>query len=150
MHNAANRMRRVIRALSKFYHLKHDAMQGRIKEFSADFNPELEYWEGEADLDEPYYRYVAAMSEGIDELLAELKIKLSPVPPGVPGEAGHETLMAGAHMLKWDIEVEDAESGQYIGKLEFALYHRHDRFAVPGPAQISYLKARGGRTMMVG
>lgn len=150
MHNATDRMRNVIKALSKFYHLRHQELQNTSTSFGDAFDPEVEYWEDEGSVDEPYFAYVDALSEGIEELLAELKVSLDPIPPGRPQDTNHETLMAGAHMLKWDIEVNDAESGQFVGRLEFALYHRHDRFSVPGPAQITYLKSRGGQTMMVG
>lgn len=150
MHNATNRMRRVIKGLSHFYHLKHQELQGDERAYAKSFDPEVEYWEDEGSIDEPYFRYIADMSDGIEELLAEMGVTLDPVPPGLASEAKHETLMAGAHMLKWDIEVHDADSGQFVGRLEFALYHRHDRFSVPGPAQISYIKSRGGQTMMVG
>lgn len=150
MHNATDRMRKVIKGLSRFYHLKYQQLQGDEGRYSGDFNPDAEYWEDEGSVDQPYLSYINDLSEGIDELLAEMGVTLDPVPPGLASEVKHETLMAGAHMLKWDIEVHDADSGQFIGRLEWALYHRHDRFSVPGPAQISYIKSRGGRTMMVG
>ena len=61
-----------------------------------------------------------------------------------------DTLIGGARLLKRKIAGHDAKTGEYLGRFEWALYHRHDRFAVPGPAQITYLQARPGKTIMVG
>ncbi len=148
MHNSTDRMRRVIRGLSKFYEEKHYRMQGREHAFKEMFDPTVSEYSDE-DPDHAYYAYIKELSQGVDQVLEELGVKLDPIPPGKPEDGSDETLMAGARMLKWDIEVLDRETGQYVGRLEWGMYHRHDRFAIPGPPQITYLKARAGNTMIV-
>lgn len=148
MHNSTDRMRRVIRGLTKFYEQKHAALQGQQHKFADQFDPEIgEY--SEEDPDEAYYGYIEELSRGLDAVLEELNVKLDPVPPGDPEDATDETLMAGARMIKWNVEVLDRETGQFVGRLEWGMYHRHDRFSIPGPPQITYLKARAGNTMIV-
>ncbi len=148
MHNSTDRMRRVIRGLTKFYEEKHYAMQGREHEFSHAFDPDISEYSDE-DPDHAYYAYIEELSKGVDAVLEELGVELDPLPPGSPDEVTDETLMAGARILKWDIEVRDRETGQFVGRLEWGMYHRHDRFAIPGPPQVTYLKARAGNTMIV-
>lgn len=149
MHNSTDRMRKIIRGLTRFYEGKHQQMQGREREYKERFDPDVAEY-SDQDPDGPYYDYIEELSEGIDELLEELGIELDPIPPGTPEEASDELLTAGTRMLKWNVEVYDSEQGEFVGRLEWGMYHRHDRFAVPGPAQITYLKARGGNTMIVG
>lgn len=148
MHNSTDRMRKVIAALSRFYHHRFEQMKARVGEFEGQFDPEISEY-SDQDPDGAYYAYIEAMSQGVEEVLSELGVRLDPVPPGDPSEGSDELLMAGARLLKWDIKVYDASSGEFVGLLEWAMYHRHDRFAIPGPAQITYLKARGGNTMIV-
>lgn len=148
MHNSTDRMRKVIRALTRFYEEKHHKMKGREREFAAEFDPDVSEY-ADVDPDEAYYSYIDEMSKGVELVLEELGVELDPVPPGDPAEASDETLMAGARIVKWNIDVHDRESGQFVGRFEWGMYHRHDRFAIPGPPQITYLKARGGNTMIV-
>ncbi len=148
MHNSTDRMRKVIRALTRFYEEKHHAMQGREREFAEDFDPDISEY-AEEDPDGAYYDYIEELSRGVDQVLEELGVELEPKPPGEPEDASDETLMAGARILKWNIDVVDRESGEFVGRFEWGMYHRHDRFAIPGPPQITYLKARGGNTMIV-
>jgi hypothetical protein len=147
MHNSTDRMRNLIKALSQFYEGRHQKLQSRMHEFEDMFDPDTSYGE---DPDEAYYAYVRELSEGVDEICEEVGVEIDPVPPGEPEDAKDELLTAGARMLKWTVEVTDRETGEFVGRLEWGLYHRHDRFSVPGPAQVTYLKARGGNTMIVG
>jgi hypothetical protein len=148
MHNSTDRMRRVIRGLTTFYEEKHHALKGQQRAFADEFDPDVSELGGR-DPDEAYYAYIEELSKGVDEVLEELGVELEPVPPGDPEEATDETLMAGARMLKWNLEVVDRETGEFVGRLEWGMYHRHDRFAIPGPPQITYLKAAAGNTMIV-
>lgn len=149
MQHATDRMHQVIATLGRFYARRYDELRPQMERFGADFTPDP-FGTGVANIDGPYYAYITELSQGIDDVLAKLKVRLEPVPPGPSAAANDEVLMAGVRALKWDISVIDAPSGEYLGLLQWALYRRHDRFAVPGPAQLTYLKARGGRTVMVG
>ena len=149
MHSTTDRMRTVIGALTHFYNQRYEDLRGQHERFAEGFDPNLAEF-GDGRVDAPYVAYINELSQGVDQVLAQLNVKIQPIPPGNIEEASDEVLMAGARMLKWVIAVSDATSGEYLGRFEWAIYRRHDRFAVPGPAQLSYLKARGGRTMMVG
>jgi hypothetical protein len=149
MHNSTDRMRKLISALTHFYQERHDQIQHRQADLEGNFDPDVPEYSSD-DIDEPYYEYVRMLSEGVEEVCEQLGVELDPIPPGEPADASDELLSAGARMLKWNIEVHDRESGEFVGRLEWGLYHRHDRFSIPGPPQLTYLKARGGNTMIVG
>jgi hypothetical protein len=148
MHNSTDRLRKTINALTHFYEERHQRMQGRLGEYERTFDPDVaEYTDQNPD--EPYYDYIEELSDGVDQVCEELGVELEPLPPGRPEDASDEQLMAGARLMKWNIDVRDRESGEFVGRFEWAMYHRHDRFAIPGPPQLTYLKARGGNTMIV-
>ncbi|PSG98026.1 hypothetical protein BRD56_02370 [Thermoplasmatales archaeon SW_10_69_26] len=148
MHNSTDRLRKTINALTHFYEQRHQQMQAKLGRYEQAFDPEVaEYTD--KDPDGPYYDFIEELSEGVDQVCEELGVELDPLPPGDVENKSDEQLMAGARLMKWNVDVHDRDSGQFIGRFEWAMYHRHDRFSIPGPAQLTYLKARGGNTMVV-
>ena len=103
----------------------------------------------EREIDARYSAYITKLSEGLDGVLAKHGVRLDPAPPGPDHTAKCETLMTGVRFLGWTINVFDAKTNMPVGIIHWGLYHRHDEFAVPGPAQVAFIKAAPGRTIMI-